>query len=329
MISDFFNSCIGMYVTQAFCHSLIASAVSDQALRAWNVADPSVRQRFRLIVVLMPVLSFPLYQAFNPGRSSLQFRLESLFDSNRWLYMEIWGAVPVGLLFLALLAITSLVFVFQEMLPILLNMWHAGAGEQEGRQQEPDPFIEASARALSIAVPDVFVIEDEDLVIYSETGRRPAIFVSEGLLKALTPDQMRAALAHELGHISRSRRPVLVLVFIFRVIMFFNPVSLVEFRRTVRNEEKICDDIAVSLTGRPDALAGALSHFIPDSGSRETRAGEESLFTADALEEYSHTLQLESRLARLAAPGARKSGSHLFFFFSTILIIAVINYFVV
>jgi beta-lactamase regulating signal transducer with metallopeptidase domain len=325
---NFFNSYAGMYVTQAFCHSIIASVISDQALRAWNISDPDVRQRFRLIVVLLPVFSFPLYQAFHPSRGSLQFRLEALFDSSRWMHLEIW-VVPAGAFFLALLAITSLIFVFQEMLPIVLNTWQSKGVEQEGRLREPDPFIESSAQALSITAPDIIVLDDEDLVIYSATGRKPAIFVSEGLLNTLAPDELRAALAHELGHIARSRRPVLVLVFVFRAIMFFNPVSLVEFRRTVRNEEKICDDIAVSLTSRPEALAAALKHFFPQPAPVEATAAGKDLIKAAPLEDFSHKMQLESRIERLKAVSSAKRGGHGILLSAVILIIMVINYFVV
>ncbi len=329
-LSYFFSSYIGMYVTQAFCHSIVASVISDQALRAWSVSDPGTRQRFRLIVVLIPVFSFPLFQIFSPGRSSLEFRLGSLFDSNRWIYFEVWEGAPLGLLFLAVLVVTSLIFVLQEMLPILLNAWQARGAEHEGRLREPDPFLESSAGKLSISPPDVVVIDDDDPVIYSSTGRKPSIIVSEGLLEALPPEQLQAALAHELGHIARSRKPVLVLVFVFRTLLFFNPVSLVEFRRTVRNEEKICDDIAVSLTNRPHALAEALKKFFPAPVPAAADPGRHGLLkTGQPLEEYSHAMQLAGRIARLEGAGPKQAGRHYALFAATVLIIALINYFVV
>ena len=56
IISTFFNSYAGMYVTQSFCHSLIASVIMDQAVRAWSIDDPAIRQRIRLSVVFFPLL---------------------------------------------------------------------------------------------------------------------------------------------------------------------------------------------------------------------------------------------------------------------------------
>jgi hypothetical protein len=93
--------------------------IADQALRAWKLEAPEVRQRFRLIAIIFPIVSFPLYQMLNPDRSSTLFRLGSLFDINRWLSMELWGLIPIGLLFLILLGFTALVFFFQEMVPVL------------------------------------------------------------------------------------------------------------------------------------------------------------------------------------------------------------------
>ncbi len=326
---NFFNSYVGMFVTQAFCHSMIASVISDQALRAWNVGNPIVRQRFRLIVVLVPVFSFPLFQALVPGRSSLEFRLVSLLDANRWMNIEILGVVSIGALFLAMLAVTSLVFVFQEMIPILFHTVQSRNLEQEGIERAPDPFVEECCRALSIAPPEIVIMEDEELVIFSTTGRKPAVFISDGLTEKLTPGQLQASLAHELAHIARSRRPVLLAVFLLRMLTFFNPVSLVEFRRVVRNEEKICDDIALSFTKQPEHLIEALKKFVPLPDAPGPDAGKKSLFAPVPLEEYSHRMQLESRIARLAGGGHPNSGNRWPLFIITIAVITTINFFVV
>src|SRR5512143_2092508 len=92
-ISAFYGSFAGKYVAQSFCHSVIASVIMDQTLRAWKIDDPLVRQRFRLTVVLFPIFSYPLYQTINPDRGSVLFRLDALFDITRWLNMEFWGIV--------------------------------------------------------------------------------------------------------------------------------------------------------------------------------------------------------------------------------------------
>jgi Zn-dependent protease with chaperone function len=328
-ISTFFNSYAGMYVAQSFCHSLLAAVITERAMKAWKIGNPVAQQRYHLIAVLFPVFSFPLYQLIGAGRSSARFRLEALFDVNRWLNWEIAGIVPIGLLFLTVLIATSLVFLFQETIPVLKHTLESGNAEHDGVQGEPEPFVERSSRALSIEPPEVLIIDDDEPVLFSTTGRSPVIFISAGLKQSLTEDQLHAAFAHELAHIARSRRPLLITVFVLRAVLFFNPVVLVKFRRAVRDEEIICDDIAVSLTGNPKALAGALGKFYHKPEAVRATDGRELPAAPLPLEDYSHNLHLESRIARLehGAPRAPESGTVIFAI--TLLVIAVLNYFVV
>ena len=328
-ISTFFGSLAGMYVAQSFCHSLVASVLLDQALRAWNVNDPAIKQRFRLTVVLYPIFSFPFYQVINPARGNALFRLNALFDFNRWLNMHLWGPVSLGHLFLIVLVITSLIFLFQEMIPILRHTLESRTMEHEGTSREPDPFIESASRALSIDTPRVLIAEDDELHIFSTTGKNAIIVVSTGLAETLTPDEMHAALAHEIAHIARGRRPLVLAAFFLRMLLFFNPVALVEFRRVVRNEEKICDDIAVSLTHRPVALAEALKKFYAVRETPEPDVKPKPLFTPVPLEEYSYNIQLDGRIERLVQDPQRSTGGGWFLLASVFLIVACINYFIV
>ena len=67
-ISSIFHAWPGMYLAQSFLHSLIAALIVDTALLAWKIEAPVVRQRFRLLVIVLPIISFPLYQAITPER---------------------------------------------------------------------------------------------------------------------------------------------------------------------------------------------------------------------------------------------------------------------
>lgn len=327
--TDFFSSLPGMYVAQSFCHSLVASVIMDQALRAWKIENPAVRQRFRLVVVLFPVFSFPLYQLISPDRGSVLFRLTALFDTTRWLNVELWGIFPLGVLFLSVLAITSLIFLLQEMVPVIRHSLEARVVEHEGALRGPDPFLADASRALGIAAPEVYVVEDEDLVIFSSTGKNPAIYLSTGIERSLTPEELESALAHELAHIARSRRPLILAVFFLRMILFFNPVALIEFRRVVRNEEKICDDIAVSLTRHPEALAAALKKFFVPQAAPEPETGRKPLIAPVRLEEYSYNIQLDGRVARLEQGKTNSPGGRWFPLLLAVLVIAGISYYVV
>ena len=153
--------------------------------------------------------------------------------------------------------------------------------------------------------------------------------MSSGLSKALDQEQMEAALAHELAHIARSRRPLLIMAFILRIIMFFNPVVMVKFRRAIRDEEKICDDIAVSLTRDPAALAGALKVFYHKIGEAPEQESSTRSPLKGSIEEYSHNLLLESRIQRLESGSMDTSRAWGLPFIVTLLTIMALNYFIV
>lgn len=331
-IADFFHTYPGMYLIQSFFHALIATIITGAAIEAWKIDSPIVRQRFRLSVILLSIFSFPLYQLINPERGTLFFRLDALFDSYRWLEMELWGVVPLYLFFIAIFVVTSIIFVLQEMVPILRHFVEPTVDPRIAviRPSEESPVGKA-LRGISAALPDVFIIHDEELVLFSNTRGKPAIYLSAGLAKKLTAEQLQAAVAHEMAHISRSKYSVLLAGFVLRTIMFFNPVVLIEFRRAIRNEEKICDDIAVSLTGKPAALAETLRKFYSVENDEEREVGEmtDRPPHKGSLEEYSQNLQIETRIARLEDGNRSGTDGEWFPLIFSFSIVAVINYHVV
>ncbi len=328
-ISSLFSTFPGVYITQAFYHSLTAAVVTDMSLHAWAIASPAVRQRFRLIPIIVPVFTYPLFQLLNPERGSMHFRLDALFDSGRWLSMVLWEKVPLGIFLIMLLALTALIFLLQELIPIMRHSMGPDDSDDEWeRPEEGSPVLKA-LEGLDVARPDVFIVDDEEPLIFSSTGGRQAVFLSTGLVSALSPRELRAAMAHEVEHIRRSRRPLLIFTYLARVLMFFNPVALVEFRRVVQEEEKICDDSAVRLTGSADAMAGALNalrHETDLDGDSPRLRLKEMAFE---IEHYSHEMLLESRVFRLQHGGAPDNRSAWPEFAATLAVVMAINYFVV
>lgn len=327
--ADFFYTYPGMYVTQSFLHALIAMVLVDMAIQAWKIDNPFVRQRFRYAVILIAIFSFPLYQLVDPGRSSVLFRSSALFDSGRWLAMDLFGLVSLRAPFLALLSLASLVFLFQELVPVLKHTFEPGDADVDTGGPGDEALVAEILERLPGPKPAVVVLDDDEMVLFSSSGRDASVYISTGILRSLTREQVEAALAHESAHIARNRRPMLIAVFLLRMLMFFNPVALIEFRRAVRNEEKICDDIAVSVTGNPRALAETLRKFYSreeDDRPDGTRKPSPLLVS---LEEYGHNLQLEGRIARLEQGLAGKPGSAWFPFALVLAVAAAINYFVV
>lgn len=317
-----------MYLAQTFLHSLVAALIVDTALIAWKIEAPVIRQRFRLLVIVLPIISFPLYQLLSTERRSVLFRLDAFFDISRWLTLELWGMVPVGFLFLFFLAFTTFVFVLQELLPITRHTLASGNENTEGVQPASDSRVSRALAGLPGTLPRVVLLNDEAYAMYSSTGRSPAIYLSDGLVEKLTLEELRAAIAHEIGHIHRSRRPSMVLIFILRMLLFYNPIILMEFRRIVQEEEKICDDAATSMTGDRSALAGALRKFYEQEDDEPALPKDEAPRLRDRMERYSHTMMIEERITRLEEPEPPSTAAAVEYVVVLVTILAV-NYYVV
>ncbi|MBI4690994.1 MAG: M48 family metalloprotease [Nitrospirae bacterium] len=324
----FFDSYMGMFIAQSVLHSLIAAIIVDRAIQIWGIGDPLVKQRFCLIVILFPIFSFHGYQMINPERGAISFRLNAIFDINRWLKLEFWN-IPLGLLFILILSGTTLIFFFQEMIPILRHTFESKEHAFHEKKADDYPPISDALRGLSVEKPETFIIEDRDRILFSIMGERPAIFLSTGLVEILNSEEIVTAIAHEIAHIRRNKRPILVIVFILRVLMFFNPVVLLEFRRAVQEEEKICDDMAVSLTQKPHVLAETLRKLYYEVKDFNPLKNGNLSNLKDSLEEYSHNIHIMNRIIRLEQGSVSGNGGEWMKFILTLAVIVVINYFVV
>lgn len=325
----FLDTLLGMYVVQVIAHSFIAALIVDSAIAAWKIDNPIARLRLRLIVIIAPVVLFPVYQFINPERGAAWFRMDALFDTSRWLNLEVWNGLSGKTVLFFFMTFAGLVFLFQELIPVVRHSIAAKFAEKEGELAKEGSAVFDAIRSLPNERPDVYIINDDDLVLFTETGGKPAIVVSAGLAELLTPEELRAAIAHEMGHAVRGRRPLLVVLFVMRVLLFFNPVVLMEFRRIVQEEEKICDDFAVETTGDPAALAGALRKFSSSGTDPEHGELRESASLRERLIEYSHAMLLEGRIARLENWSEQNMSGGRLAFVLALGAVCFINYFVV
>ncbi|KKL60389.1 hypothetical protein LCGC14_2205820, partial [marine sediment metagenome] len=153
LMADFLFTYAGMYLAQSLCHSAVAAAVADSSLLAWRIMDPRVKQRFRLIVIIAPVVSFPLYQLINPGRGSIYFRLDALFDVNRWFFLEVFGLFTIWTATLAIIVLTALIFIVQELIPIVLHLIEVRrTGPLDAASGPPDAAHDRAIRILDEAL---------------------------------------------------------------------------------------------------------------------------------------------------------------------------------
>ena len=89
---------------------------------------------------------------------------------------------------------------------------------------------------------------------------KPMVLTPIGLLTQLTNDQLEALLAHELGHVRRHDYLCNGLQTLAESLLFFHP-AVWWLSRCIRLErEYCCDDLAVTLCGRPSGLCRGTSN---------------------------------------------------------------------
>jgi hypothetical protein len=102
-------------------------------------------------------------------------------------------------------------------------------------------------------------------------GRRHPVIVLDGeLLSRLDDDELEGVLAHELAHVRRRDNFVAGLLGTVRDLAFFVPGIGWAVRQLHRERELAADQVAVSATRRPGALASGLLKVLEGNADRRT-----------------------------------------------------------
>jgi Zn-dependent protease with chaperone function len=123
------------------------------------------------------------------------------------------------------------------------------------------------AAAMEVPVPDVGVVERCRGGAYVVGTRRPQLVVGRELLEVLDDEELEGVLAHELAHVRRRDTPMATLLGVVRDLMFFVPGGGWAVRQLHRERELAADQLAVSVTRRPGALASGLLKVLDEAPS--------------------------------------------------------------
>ncbi len=323
-----------MYVVQTFLHSLIAILFIERAIQIWDIKNPLTHYRYRLMTLILPITMFPLYNLVNLNRGSLLFRDEkAIFNVNRWLAIEIWDIIPVSMLFQLFLLVTAITFFLQEIIPIIkdavqrVKVYHYNTLPVD---TEIESMVSVLSESLGIEKPRVNIINDKNPVILTTGAKSHTIVLSSGLVEILDREQLYSAIAHEFAHIVRRSNVTSWMIFIIRILMFFNPIVLIVFRRIVQDDEHICDDLTISLTEKPLVLASTLKVFYSSDKKKETSMVGRITSIKREIENHSHNLLLKERIERLESSNMFENKNFEWGkFLLTAGTIIIINYFVV
>ncbi|MDA8083389.1 MAG: M48 family metalloprotease [Nitrospiraceae bacterium] len=299
------HTVIGAYLTQSVLHAFVALILVEVSFHAWEIDDHLSKFRYRLLTLGLPVVMFPLFQLISPDRGSWHFRLSfALFDSQRWLDMKVMDLYPFSLAFILLACGFTVLFALQEVLPLFRYRRHSETEKEyettgEGAARM-DAVLEEISKEAGVTKPSSLVIREPHPILYTRGFRKHTVIISGSLLRRLNDRQLRAALLHEMVHIMRGSSLKTPFIYLLRMLMFYNPVSLVEFRRIMQDEEFICDAIATSITGNPAALSSALAAFYYHPETEPAGDHEEGLAgVKDRVETHSHNIMIDERIDKL------------------------------
>ena len=308
------------FVVQTTLHSIIAAIIVEWILIYWDIKNPLWYQSFISLVIILPPLTFYLYLLIDPDHYLYNTNYIYIFQSYHWIYLKIGNFYPFATLAILIFLFTTYLFFIQEILPIISHYLIYK------KTQEPisaDINFSTLKQVLSeINLKNNYqlkVINETDYVVYSHTGKINTIYISQGVIEKLNADHLKSIILHEIAHIERNKKNYLLFLYILRIISFFNPIILYEFRRLLQEEEKICDLIASKQISSKRTLADALYILFIKNRKKYIKASN--------FKEYSAYYNIRKRIKALRLK--EENNNYFILLIITVLLIIVINYFIV
>jgi Zn-dependent protease with chaperone function len=242
---------------ESILHGVVAASVTGLLLRRRD--PPGIRLGFLLLGAVLPVLSAPLFRTLAPGRLAPAFRDgPALFSASHFALLRMAG-VPLLPTLLALLALAGTLLFLRDLVPFLVDAsrWRSRVRSVEDGGAITGAVKRAATR-LGIVPPRVLLFASEHPVLLCRGLVHPRIVASTGILVALTPDELEAAVAHEVAHAAH-RDPLLGWgLMLVRGLGFFNPAVQLLARAAVHETEQRADRAAVGVLGGSESLVSSL-----------------------------------------------------------------------
>ena len=253
-------------------HGVVATSVVALLIHLQPDLSSSARFRLWLLALLGPVWLAPLYALLFPARLADAFRDDwALFSGSHWTSVA-WHGVGAGAVMVLLGAGLGLLLVLRDFVPLAAE---AGSARARGREVADRSGVLTSAvaraaQALDTSAPALHMWNTEDAVLACRGLRRPVIVASTGLVRLLAPNELAAALAHEIAH-AKWRDPARGwVVVVLRAAFFFSPGLQVAARALVQTMESAADDSAARAIGDARTVAQALLKMVGDRDDRLT-----------------------------------------------------------
>lgn len=118
--------------------------------------------------------------------------------------------------------------------------------------------------------PEVKFLTDQEPLAFTSGLFKPKIYISDGLIDALTAKELEAVILHEYAHVKRKDNLAIFSMLFLRDFLFMLPLAHFLFRIYIREKENAADDYVVGEIKDPSTLASAilklvrLNHFRKD-----------------------------------------------------------------
>jgi beta-lactamase regulating signal transducer with metallopeptidase domain/Tol biopolymer transport system component len=164
---------------------------------------------------------------------------ESVPIEGYWRFADAAGVLPVFWL------IGSVVFA-GYVLARNMALWRAIRRERPVTDQETLDALEDGKMQMGVQTIVGLVVTDRIKSPALFGYVRPRILLPEGLLEALSLDELQYVFLHELAHLKRRDIYLAWLVCLLQVLHWFNPLIWLAFRRMRADQEMACDALALS-----------------------------------------------------------------------------------
>lgn len=292
--------------SQSILHTFIGALYVEALVRGWRIRHPGQRMALRLLALATPLVLVPSLVWLYPARATPGFvDGEALFAGRHWDELRLLG-VGLDQLWLGAFALAGTSLFLMDLLPLFRRRKDEWPGTAP-----PDAVageVSALAHQMRMPLPAIHFRETRQPFLFCTGVRRPALVISRGTLDLLDPEELRAALAHELAHLAERDPSASWGLMGVRALQFFNPAFQVVARALARDAEWRADDAAARACGDRLALASGLLKLYRATEGLPPAPGRSNLPFGGALTgplAEARALDMESRCRRLLEPAPR------------------------
>lgn len=248
---------LNIYVVENMSHTLLSAAVVAAVIALFRISQPSSRLRLLLLPVVIPFVAAPIYYLLYAERSRL-----ALLRVDDWINLDaLTQEWPLLSYVLSVLVLATGAFLLVKGLISLIAMLYL-PGRYPRLSLQRAPGLHATLRSVlrraEVKPPVVLLSPERGIQCCTFGFARQYLIISRGALDRLTPAELEAVLAHEVGHLRRGDGWLGFIVVSLRNILFFNPMAYLLCQRVLKEAELAADGLAVIFGPGPVAYAESL-----------------------------------------------------------------------